>query len=636
MSLRKKYAMLVGSASLALLLVACGGESNDGGNGGADTEETTSEETGEEAGQEGEGEGSSEDSGEGDQAASVPEFESTVSNEGDPIDGGVAQVGIVSDTAWTGIFDHQLYQINTDSTIGSYFLGNLLTQDENFALVGGEEWGTAADIEFDEDNATATITVRDGVYWHDGEQVTADDVVFAHEVIGDPDYTGIRYGDEFTNIEGMEEFKAGEADSISGLELSEDQMSVTIHYKDFNPKMTQAGGGVWSYAAPRHYLGDIPAADLESHPNIRENPIGFGPFKVDNVVPGESLELSAFEDYYDGAPKIDGITIERIPVSGAVEALRAGEFDWVDSMPTDQFDTFQDGIPGYTTLGYPGQSYDYLGFKMGEWDSESQSVQFNPDAKMADKNLRQAMGYALDIDRVGETFYNGLRRRANSHIVPNFADFHRDDLEGYPYDPDRANQLLDEAGYEDTDGDGFREDPNGDPLEITYAARAGSEVAEPIAQYYIQAWEEIGLNVSLLEGRLHEVNAFYDRVQGDDPAIDVYEAGWGVGSDPTPDGLYGPNAPFNYPRYESEENNQFLADLVSDESFDDEYRTQVFYDWQEFFMDEAPTIPTFWRTELQLVNDRVSQFVHSSVPGADPQEYGLNQIELLADQPVTE
>src|SRR5699024_12317675 len=95
--------------------------------------------------------------------------------------------------------------------------------------------------------------------------------------------------------------------------------------------------------------------------------------------------------------------------------------------------------------------------------------------------------------------------RATSHIVPNFAEFFKDDIEGYPYDPDRANQLLDEAGYEDVDGDGFREDPDGEALEITYAARANSDVAESIAQYYIQAWEEIGLNVSLLEGRLHEV-----------------------------------------------------------------------------------------------------------------------------------
>lgn len=618
MSLKKKYALLASSAAAALLLAACGGDTD---NGGADS---------------GDANGGDETTESADESAGADQFEAEVQNEGDPIDGGTAQVGIVSDTAWTGIFDWQLYQMSTDSTLSSYFLGNVLTSDENFAYVGGEEWGTAADIEFDEDNARVTLTVREGVKWHDGEDVTADDIVFAHEIIGDPDYTGIRYGDDFTNIEGMEEFKAGEADSISGLELSDDEMSVTIQYKEFNPTMFQAGGGVWAYASPRHHLGDIPASELESHANVRENPIGFGPFKVENIVPGESVELSAFEDYFEGAPQLDGIVLERVPTSGAVESLRAGDFDWVDAMPTDQYETFQDGIPGYTTIGYPGQVYDYLGFKMGEWNAEEGKVEYDPDAKMSDKSLRQAMGFALDIDRVGENFFNGLRYRATSHIIPNFAEFFNDDIEGYPYDPERANQLLDDAGYEDVDGDGFREDPDGEPLEITYAARANSDVAESIAQYYIQAWEEIGLNVSLLEGRLHEVNAFYDRVEADDPAIDVYEAGWGTGSDPTPTGLYGPNAPFNYPRYESEENNEYLADLVSEDSFDIDYRTEVFHDWQEYFMDEIPALPTFWRTELQLVNDRVSAFSHGSKPGADHNTFGLHKIQLLNDNIVTE
>ena len=624
MHLKRKYALLASSTLVALTLGACGGESGqeEGGapaDSGEQTEETNEESNGEES-----------------SAVSVDDFESTVENEGEPIDGGVAQVGIVADSAWTGIFDWQLYEVSTDSTLNGFTLGELLTQDENFELVGGEEWGTAADIEFDEENSSVTITVRDDVYWHDGEQVTADDVVFAHEILGDPNYTGIRYGEDIANVEGMEEFKNGEADSISGLELSDDEMSVTIHYKEFDPTMTQAGGGVWSYAAPRHHLGDIPAEELESHPNVRENPVGFGPFKVDNVVPGESVEFSAFEDYYLGAPKLDGITVERVPSSGAIEALRAGEFDWVDTVPTDQYDTFQDGIPGYTTLGYTGQSYDFIGFKLGEWDQEAGKVQVDPDAKMADKNLRQAMAYALDIDQVSESFYSGLRQRATTHIIPNFTDFHRDDLEGYPYDPDRANQLLDEAGYEDVDGDGYREDPDGEPLEITYASRAGSEVAETVAQYYLQAWEEVGLNVSLLDGRLHENNAHIDRVQADDPDIDVFELGFGVGSDPTPIGLYGPNEPFNLARYESEENNEYLQDFVSEEAFDDEYRQQVFYDWQEFFIDEIPTLPTFWRTELQLVNDRVSVYAHDAIPGQDPDVYGLHQIELLAEEPITE
>ena len=81
-------------------------------------------------------------------------------------------------------------------------------------------------------------------------------------------------------------------------------------------------------------------------------------------------------------------------------------------MPSNLYDSFDEGIPGYTTLGAPGQSYDYLSFKVGEWDAEEGKNVYNPDAKMADKNLRQAMAYALDIDAVGTEFYNGLRYRA--------------------------------------------------------------------------------------------------------------------------------------------------------------------------------------------------------------------------------
>ncbi|HLR92073.1 MAG TPA: oligopeptide ABC transporter substrate-binding protein, partial [Atopostipes sp.] len=118
--------------------------------------------------------------------------------------------------------------------------------------------------------------------------------------------------------------------------------------------------------------------------------------------------------------------------------------------------------------------------------------------------------------------------------------------------------------------------------------------------------------------------------------IDVHEGGWGVGSDPTPDGLYGETAAFNFPRFVSEENNEYMADMLSQEGFDTEWRIGVFHEWQEYFMDEAVSIPTFWRTELQLVNNRVSNWSHDSVPGADPSTYGWHAIELLAEEPVTE
>jgi len=620
MSLKKKYGLLASSAAVALLLAACAG--------GTGTEEDTGTD-------EGTTEGTSEENGGEEASGGQADFSQTVENEGEAVDGGTLRMAMVADSAFPGIFSWEFYDMNLDAQLMGPMAGSVLRQDENFQWTDG-----AGSLDYNEEENIVTITLQEGVMWHptpegETEELTVDDMIFAHEIVGDPDYDGVRYSASFQNIEGMEEYKNGEADSISGL-TAVDDYTLEIQYIDpLGPSVYQAGGPVWSYAAPRHYYGDVPVQEISASPQVRENPIGFGPFRVTNVVPGESVEYEAFDEYFEGAPNMDNVIIERIPPSGIVEALNAGEFDVTLNMPASQYESFQDGIPGYTTLGTSGQSYDYIGFKMGEWDGEKNV--YNPDAKMSNLNLRKAMGYALDINTVGEEFYSGLRYRADSHIIPNFGDYYNPDLEGYPYDPDRANELLDEAGYEDVNDDGFREDPNGEELVINYAARAGSDAAEPIALYFIDAWEQIGLNVQLLEGRLHEANTFYDRVKNDDPEIDVYEAGWGTGSDPNPEGLYGETAAFNYPRFVSEENNEYLADMSSEEAFDQEYQLQVFHDWQEYFMNDAlPAIPTFWRTELQLVNDRVSNWSHDMVPGADPETYGFHSISLLSEDPITE
>lgn len=616
MSLKKKYGLLASSAAVALILAACAGDTAEEDTGTDVTDDTGTEEgTGEEN-------GTAEDSGTG--------FPAEVANEGDPIEGGTLEVGMVADSAFPGIFSTEFYSINLDSQLMDPTNGSVLRSDENFQWIDG-----AASLDYDEDTNIVTLTVQEDVLWHDGETLTADDILFTHEIVGHPDYPGVRYGTEFQNIEGMEEYHAGEADEISGMTLVDDYTLEIQYIEPLGPSVYQAGGPVWAYAAPRHHYGDVPVAEMESSSQLREEPIGFGPYKVTNVVPGESVEYEAFEDYYEGAPNIDNIIIERVPTSGIVSALEAGDFDITLNMPTDQFESFQDGIPGYTTLGSPGQSYDYIGFSLGQF--EDGKAVYDPDAKMANLNLRKAMAHALDIDRVGEAFYDGLRYRATSHIIPNFGDYFDETLEGYPYDVDAANELLDEAGYDDVDGDGLREDPDGEPLTINYAARANSDAAEPIALYFIDAWREIGLDVQLLEGRLHETNTFYDRVQADDPAMDVFEGGWGTGSDPNPEGLYGENAAFNFSRFVDDENTDYFAQMVSEESFDSDYQIEVFHDWQNYFMNDAlPAIPTFWRTELQLVNDRVSQWSHDSVPGADPATYGWHALELLADDQLTE
>ncbi|CAM2791992.1 oligopeptide ABC transporter substrate-binding protein [Dolosigranulum pigrum] len=611
MKLSKKHAFLATTASLTLLLAACGA-------GGGASQESTAE--------------VQEDVPVGERGYSIG-YEDHVINEGDPIEGGELQVGVVTESAWKGVFSITHYQDSVDSTLMGPMLGSLLAEDENYQLVGGEEYGTAADIEIDEEAKTVTLTVRDGVTWHDGEPLTANDIVFAHELVGHPDYRGVRYGDDLMNVVGMEEYHNGEADTISGLTLSDDNMSVTIEYKEFNPNMRSSGGGIYAYAEPRHHLEDVPVDKIEASDEVRVNPLGFGPFKVKSIS-DTAVQYEAYDDYYLGAPKVDGMVLSRISKNNVVSSLSSGQFDWVRGMPLDMYESYQDGIPGYTTLGHLDNYYGYTGFKLGEWNADEGKVNYNPDAKMADKNLRKAMAHALNIDEMVQSFYHGTRFRATTMLPPTFAQYFNEDIEGFPYDVDKANQLLDEAGYEweGEPGEGYRLDKDGNPLKIKMIAMTGAD--ESLFLFYQQSWAAIGLDVQY---ELLEMNAFYDDVLNDAEGIDVFLGAWGVGHDPTPHGLYGPHSAFNYSRYESEEHNELLADIQSAEAHDLEYRTEAFHKWQEFFMEEAPVFPTVWTTNLTLVNNRVSAYVHSNKPGMgkEYETYGLHNIELLADQPMT-
>lgn len=610
---KRKLGLLTGSAALALILAACGGGSDEGTESSANGNDGAASEGTEESG--------------------VVEFETAVTNEGEAMDGGTLNVALVTSSPFQGLFSLELYEDGYDADLMQFAIEEIFSTDENFQITNDG----AVSLDFDQEAKTATLTVNEGVTWSDGEPMTSEDLLYSYEVIGSPDYTGIRYDSSMTNIVGMEEYNSGEADTISGITVNDDK-SITIQYLEVHPGMLQSGGGIWAGAMPKHQLENIAIKDLESSDEIRKNPIGFGPFAVSNVVPGESVEFVANEHYYKGVPKLDKVVVEVVPPESIVAALQNGEYDIALSMPTDEYPTFAE-LPGYTILGRQELAYTYIGFKLGEWDAENSEVVPNPDAKMSSKELRQAMGYAIDNNAVATQFYNGLRSNANSAIAPVFEDFWAEDVEGYSYDPDKAAQLLDDAGFEDVDGDGFREDQNGEELVINFASMAGGDTAEPIAEYYMQSWKQVGLNVKLTDGRLLEFNSFYDRVEADDEAIDIYQAAWGTGTDPNPEGLYGRNSAFNYTRWATDENDAFLDNIsgrTSDDegdAWDKEWLTEQYREWQAYFSEEAPIIPTLFRNEVLPVNDRVANYDWGY--DADP-SFGWHAVGVTQDEAITE
>lgn len=553
-------------------------------------------------------------------------FELTTTNEGEAIKGGVLKVAMVKDEPFQGIFNWELNEDAYDAQVMGWASNAIFEVDKNFMIT---DKGLAS-IKVDQEKREVTVKIREGVKWSDGEPFTIEDIILPYMIIGHPDYTGVRYNTEFQNIVGAKEYHEGTADTISGLKKVDD-LTLEISLKQVSPAIFYSGDGLWSYAAPAHQLADIPVAKLVESDAVRKNPVTLGAFKIGKVVPGESVSLVRNENYWKGVPKLNGVVIQVVPSSSISVAIGSGQYDYILNFDATKMEEIKD-FDNISIIGRPELYYSYLGFKVGKYDFAKSKVVTNiAGSKMGNQQLRQAMGYALDVEQVSEVLYNNLRKRANSLIPPVFEAFYDADLKGYNYDPQKAMALLDAAGYVDIDNDGFREDSNGNKLEIKLAAMSGDAIQNEITSFYLQNWKDVGLNVTLTTGRLMELNSFYDKVQADDPEIDIFMGAWGTGTNPSPSGLYGAADEFNFSRYTSDVLESIVKNIDSPQAFDTRYRAEQFKAFQEDIEEVATTIPLQFRYEIFPINKRVKNF---SVDYANSTMDNLQEIELVAEEPI--
>ena len=592
----KKKSLVFLSAAAALTLAACGTASNN----------------------------NSSTSSEASKAASKSKFSSEVTHEGTAIKGGTLKYALVAASPFSGIFIDELSSNSTDSTIASQVDQSMFEYDENRKLTNTG----LASIEFDVEGKTATIKLNGKDYkWSDGQPFTIDDYIFAIEAIGNKDYTGTRYNDRYTNIVGMKDFHEGKSDKISGVEKVDDY-TVKLHFEKMLPSMQLAGGAIPAYTMPKHIFKDIPVKEWEKSEYVRGNKVvGLGAFTIESVVAGESVTLKANEYFYKGRPKLDKVVMQVVAPNAIVSEMKAGNYD-IATMPSAQYESFKD-LTNVTYVSTFAPSYEYIAFHLGKFDKATGKNVTDPNAKMSDVKLRQAMGYALDIDAAGESLYNGLNYGTNSIILPFFKDVYNPEQEGFAYNPEKAKQLLDEAGYKDVDGDGIRENKDGSKLQINFAARTRDDANESLIQQYLLWWKEIGLDVQLYTGRTIESNNFYEKIQADDPEIDVFSGGWGVGYDPNPANLFGETAKFNFSRYVNEKGTEIMKKIASTEAFDEAKLKEFYKEWQAYAHDEAFMIQTLVGDSVTAVNKRVKYYDTAlATSGSKSQLY---QLELTSD-----
>lgn len=556
-------------------------------------------------------------------------FPAEVKQDGTAVAESQLKYAWVSASTSSGLLIDELTENTTDSTFGGMVDISMFGWDGDRKL---DDSGLAK-AEFDVDGKKITVSLTGKDYkWSDGEPFTIDDYIFTIKAMASKDYTGVRFDDKFLNIVGMDEFVAGTASDISGLKKVDDY-TVELTVKEMSPSMMYAGGDVPSYVQPEHIYKDIPVAEWESSEYSRTAKlVGMGPWKIKEIVNGESITYVPNEYYFKGTtPKTGSLKIDIVSPDTIVSEMKAGHYD-IAEMPADQLDSYKDAS-NLNLVGSLESAYEYISFNLGKYDEASEKNIMDENAKMNDVKLRQAIAYAIDTKTAGEKLYNGLYHPATSLIISFFGDLHDSEVEGYSYDPDKANELLDEAGYKDVDGDGIREGKDGKEFKITFAARKRTEANEALVQQYIAWWKEVGLNVELYTGRTVEINTFYDAIQANDASIDMYAGGWSTGYDPNPNGLWGETAPFNMSRFVDEKNTELLDAIGSVASFDEKTNLKNYKAWQEYAFEQAFAIPTFESEAITALNKRVKNF-DTNYGSASENGIALENIELTADKGV--
>lgn len=517
--------------------------------------------------------------------------------------GGTVKVAIETDTPFTGIFNNELSTSETDSEVMQYGAETLFSTDDHYVFTNKG----AATIKIDQKAKTATINIKKDVKWSDGKPVTAKDYEYSYEILANKATKSQNYTSSLADLVGLEEYHEGKSNTISGIEMpdGDNGRKVILHFKTMKPGMNTSGNGyIWEAAAPYHYLKDVKFKDLMSSDKIRKKPLFFGAYKLQKLVRGQSATWVPNEYYYKGKPKLSKITASVINPNSVAQSIKSNKFD-VISVINSQWQNVK-GTKGVNFIAQVPLSYSYLGFKVGKWDAQKGENVMNPKSKMNNKALRQAIAYGMNVDQVSKRYTYGLSFRVPTLIPKQFGDYFDKNVKGYSYNIKKGNEILDKAGFKKKGT--YRVQPNGKPLTIRFAAMTGSSTQEPIVQNYIQQWKKEGLNVKLTGGRLIEFNSFYDKIQNDDPSVDMFLGSWSLASEPSPNSLYGEKAPMNYSRFVTKKNNQLLEEMDSQKAFNHTYRVDKFHEWQKYMDDQAYVVPVASRYSIIAVNKKLTGY----------------------------
>lgn len=326
---------------------------------------------------------------------------------------------------------------------------------------GGYAPELAESWSYNEDQTVWTFNIRKDVYWHDGVQFTAHDVVFTEEYLAQED---ILYGVYFIDPWG------GKYEALDDFTLQityDAPNSSVLGQLDMNNR-----------PMPKHIFENVAPADYLTC-EFASNPIGCGPFKFVEYKTDEYMLLEANEEYWAGRPYLDSLYVQFVPeATTQLSGLEAGDIDLI--RPGAQYYgdvSAMENVNAYTIdcCGCNGLYFNHADGKL-----------------MSDKNLRQALEYLIQREIVVENMMNGVAYPAQSVFAPK-VEGHTDDVAKYEYSIEKAKECIEKSGYT-MGSDGYYQ-KDGQRLTIEYSHTGGSgSTFEQIGLLIQQSAKQAGID----------------------------------------------------------------------------------------------------------------------------------------------
>lgn len=479
--------------------------------------------------------------------------------------------------------DHYNLQESEGTQVGHVLFDSLVEWDWDKGEVkakAAESW------EINDDNTVFTFHLKDAKF-HNGDPVTSESFKRGWQRLVDTTMTTPgEIGYHLAPVVGYDEMAAGEATELTGLTCPDDKTFVVTLKEpmaDFLAVCCHPG------------LAPAPQAAIDDAANYLLAPIGNGPFMMDGKwESGQYINVKRFDDYYGDKPALDAInfSIQKDPKT-AYSELEAGNMDFCQ-IPTGRFaeltEKYGSSVDGYTispsrqTLAGAEASVYYLAVNL-------------EDETMANKDLRHAIGLAINRQNIVDTLFEGVREPADN-VFPPIIDKKGGSWEYAKYDPEAAKKIIDEKGLAGT------------TIKLSYNSGGGHEDTMSCIQADLTA---VGLNV---EQDTKEWAAYLQGLTDGD--FQMGRLGW-IADYPTLDNFIFPNfystADNNYSRYNNPEVDAAIDDarkIVDEDDRKDAYRKI-----NQMIADDMPIIPIMFYAHQHVASDRVNELYYNAQGIAD-------------------